>query len=192
MWKQSSVVAKHPTTKIGLWLGAVIITVFAAACSGEATPFAEATQILIPSTATFTPSPVPPTDTPSPALAAPADIGVSTPESESTDDTPSTTAGELAIDPVASELAMLAQRRVAQKLGLPVRRVRIVEVTPYVWTDTSLGCPVPGETYTTLDVDGYRIVLSAGDQEYFFHTDFDRPLPCDAKNEQLPESTPNP
>lgn len=193
MWKRSSVVAKqHQTIKLGLWLGAVIITVFAAACSGEATPFVESTQVLIPSTATFTPSPVPSTNTPPPALAAPGDVGVSTPESESTDDTPSTTAGELAIDPVASELAMLAQRRIAEKLGLPVRRVRIVEVTPFVWTDTSLGCPVPGETYTALNVDGYRIVLSAGDQEYLFHTDFDRPLPCDAKNEQLPESTPSP
>jgi hypothetical protein len=191
MWKRSSVVAK-PTTKIGLWLGAVMFTVFAAACSGAATPFVESTQILIPSTATFTPSPVPPTNTPPPALAAPADIGASTPEPESTDDVPSTTAGELAIDPVASELAMLAQRRIAQNLGLPVRRVRIVEVTPYVWTDTSLGCPVSGETYTALDVDGYRIVLSAGDQEYIFHTDFDRALPCDAKNEQLPETTPSP
>ena len=184
-------VAKQ-TTKIGLWLGAVIIIAFAAACSGEATPFVESTQILIPSTATFTPSPVPLTNTPQPDLAAPADIAVSTPESESTADLPSTTAGELAIDPVASELAMLAQRRIAQNLGLPVRRVRIVEVTPYVWTDTSLGCPVPGENYTTLDVDGYRIVLSVADQEYIFHTDFDRALPCDARYEQLPETTPGP
>jgi hypothetical protein len=189
MWKRSSVVAKQ-TTKTGLWLGAVIVTVFAAACSGAATPFVEPTQILIPSTPTFTPSPVPPTNTPQPDLAAPADIGATTPQGESTDDTPSTTADELAIDPVASELAMLAQRRIAQNLNLPVRRVRIVEVTPYVWTDTSLGCPAPGETYTALDVDGYRIVLSAGDQEYVFHTDFDRALPCDVKNEQLPETTP--
>jgi hypothetical protein len=43
-----------------------------------------------------------------------------------------------------------------------------------------------------LNVDGYRIVLSAGDNEYLFHTDFDRALPCDAKNEQLPETTPAP
>jgi hypothetical protein len=113
-----------------------------------------------------------------------------TPESEST--VSSDTADELAVDPVASELAMLAQRRIAEDLNLPVRRVRIVEVTPYVWTDSSLGCPVPGETYTALTVDGYRIVLSAGDNEYIFHTDFDRPLPCDAKNEQLPETTPEP
>ena len=181
---------KHPTTKISLWLGTVIFTVFAVACTGDATPFVEPTQTLIPSTATFTPSPVPPTNTPPPALAAPGDIA--TPEAESTDNLPSTAADELAIDPVASELAMLAQRRIAQNLGLPVRRVRVVEVTPYVWTDTSLGCPIPGESYTALNVDGYRIVLSAGDQEYIFHTDFDRPLPCDAANEQLPETTPEP
>ncbi|MEO8610807.1 MAG: hypothetical protein ABI690_23120 [Chloroflexota bacterium] len=169
-----------------------MVTVFAAACSGEATPFVESTQVLIPSTATFTPSPVPLTNTPPPDLAAPGDIGASTPGVESTDAVSSTTAEELTVDPVASELAMLAQRRIAEKLNLPVRRVRIVEVTPYVWTDTSLGCPVPGETYTALNVDGYRILLSAGDQEYVFHTDFDRALPCNAKYEQLPETTPSP
>jgi hypothetical protein len=190
MWKRNSVVVKQ-TTKIGLWLGTVVFTVFAAACSGEATPFVEPTQILIPSTATFTPSPVPPTNTPPPALAAPGDIAESTPESESTA-LPDAASDDLTVDPVASELAMLAQRRIAQDLGLPVRRVRIVEVTPFIWTDTSLGCPVPGETYTALTVDGYRIVLSAGDQEYIFHTDFDRALPCVAANEQLPETTPEP
>lgn len=190
MWKQSSVAVK-PTTKIALWLGAACIAVLAAACSGEATPFVEPTQALIPSTATFTPSPVPPTTTPQPSMAAPGELVEITPEGEATEPS-NAAADELAVDPVASELAMLAQRRIAQDLNLPARRVRIVEVTPYVWTDTSLGCPAPGETYAALTVDGYRIVLSAGDNEYIFHTDFDRALPCDAKNEQLPETTPEP
>jgi hypothetical protein len=91
-----------------------------------------------------------------------------------------------AIDPVATELVALAQRRLAQDLNLPTRRIQVVEVTSYVWQDASLGCPLPGESYAQVIVDGYRIVLSAGDQEYLFHTDFDRVIPCDAENEQLP------
>jgi hypothetical protein len=164
-----------------------MFTVLAAACTGEATPFVESTQVLIPSTATFTPSPVPPSQTPPPSQAAPGEIsGSSTPEETAASD------DVLSVDPVAAELTMLAQRRIAQELGLPIRRVQVVEVSSYIWTDSSLGCPVPGESYTQLTVDGYRIVLSAGDNEYIFHTDFDRAIPCDAANEQLPESTPEP
>lgn len=94
----------------------------------------------------------------------------------------------LAADPIASELAMLAQRRLGTTLDLPTLRIAVVSVDPYIWTDTSLGCPQPGESYTPLDIDGYRIVLNARDQEYIFHTDFDRVIPCDADHEQLPAS----
>jgi len=179
-------VAAKPTTS-PFRLGALLLLLVLSACAGEATPFVESTQVLIPSTATFTPSPVPPSGTPDPALSAPDEIAT-TPAAGETP--PPVADGALAVDPVAAELAALAQRRVAEELGLPVRRVRVVEVTAYIWTDTSLGCPLPGEIYTSLSVDGYRIVLSAGDNEYIFHTDFDRALPCDAANEQLPDSTP--
>lgn len=171
-------------------VGVAVLCVLAlAACSGDATPFVEPTQVLIPSTATFTPSPIPPTATLDAALSAPEDITAVAPP----DATPAPETDDvLNVDPVAAELASLAQRRIAEELGLPVRRVRILEIESYTWTDTSLGCPIAGETYTPIDVDGYRIVLTAGDNEYLFHTDFDRALPCDVANEQLPETTPEP
>jgi hypothetical protein len=90
------------------------------------------------------------------------------------------------IDPVAAELAALAQRRLSEELEVSVRRVRILEVTPYTWTDSSLGCPLEGGEYSPVQIDGYRIVLAVGDSEYIFHTDFDRLIPCDAENEVLP------
>jgi hypothetical protein len=131
MWKQNLVVAK-PTIKL-VSVGVAVLCVLAlAACNGEATPFVESTQVLIPSTATFTPSPVPPTATLDAALSAPEDITAVAPPD--------------------------------------------VTIAP----DTAIA------------VDGYRIALSAGDNEYIFHTDFDRALPCDAANEQLPETTPEP
>lgn len=177
-----------PTIK-SVSCGWVFILLFLlSACGGASTPFVDPTQVLIPSTATFTPSPVPPTETPDAALSAPGDITAIAPLSE----TPAPETNDvLNVDPVAAELAMLAQRRVAQDLGLPVRGVRVLEVESYTWTDTSLGCPIAGETYTAIAVYGYRIVLAAGDNQYIFHTDPDRVLPCDAANEQLPV-TPEP
>lgn len=94
------------------------------------------------------------------------------------------------IDPVASELVALAQQRLSQELNLPVRRIRLKTVAPYIWVDTSLGCPLPGESYPAASIDGYRIILSVDDQEYIFHTDFDRVTACEAANEKLPSSVP--
>ena len=43
--------------------------------------------------------------------------------------------------------------------------VEVVVAEARVWNDGSLGCPRPGELYTQAIVDGYRVVLSVGDQE---------------------------
>jgi hypothetical protein len=94
----------------------------------------------------------------------------------------------LAEDQVAAELAALAQRRIAQERNVPVSRIEIVAVQAFAWPDTSLGCPQDGQVYTPLLVDGYRIVLALGDEEFIFHTDFDRAIPCAAEDERLPES----
>lgn len=90
------------------------------------------------------------------------------------------------IDPVAAELAALAQRQVAGELDLPARRVQIVDVRLFAWDDTSLGCPLPDQSYEPVESRGYRIVVSAGGEEYLFHTDFDRLIACDPANERLP------
>jgi hypothetical protein len=97
----------------------------------------------------------------------------------------------LAVDPVAAELVRLAQQRVAAQLDLPVRRVSWVQVEAYRWWDTSLGCPAAGQTYSPIDVPGYRIVLQAGDELYAFHTDAERLFPCALGAEVLtPPPTP--
>jgi hypothetical protein len=167
-----------------LVLVTLVVAAFTAACSSGEALTVEPTQALIPATDTAIPTPVPPTATPA-GLPRPADLV--TPQSTletATTETPEVTPG--LDDPVADDLVALAQRRIAQELNLPVRRIRLVEVKFYTWENTSLGCPLPGETYAAGTVDGYRIVLEAGDQQYIFHTDFDRALPCDAKNEKLP------
>jgi hypothetical protein len=94
-------------------------------------------------------------------------------------------------DPAAAELVALAQRRLSQELDLPARSIQLIEVQPYTWTESSLGCPIPGQQYLAATADGYRIVLQAGDRRYLFHSDSDRIISCDPKNELLPgEATP--
>lgn len=94
----------------------------------------------------------------------------------------------LELDPVAAQLVLLAQQRIAEDLDLPIRRIRAVDVRQMRWQDSSLGCPQPDQTYTPLIVDGYRIVVAVGEQEYIFHSDFDRLISCSPENEQLPEN----
>jgi len=92
----------------------------------------------------------------------------------------------LLIDPVAGEMAALAQRHLAEQLDLATPRIHLVDIQAFTWPDSSLGCPVAGQTYTTMNIDGYRLLLAVGDTEYLFHTDFNRLTPCDPANEVLP------
>jgi hypothetical protein len=162
----------------------VVLLFCSAACSSTAPLDVEPTQTLIIPTVTNTPIPVTATITLTPLPRA-SDLATPTPavEDNSDDSTPE--------DPVAAELVGLAQRRVAETTNLPVRRIQVIEVKPYRWTDVSLGCPIPNEVYAQQEVDGYRIVLSANDQQFIFHTDFDRVVACDAANEKLPASSSN-
>ena len=142
---------------------------------------------LIPATATLTPTPVPPTLTPA-GLPAPVDLlnPTATPPDTTT---PEALFGAALLqrDSVAAELVAIAQRLVASERDLPVQRVRLVDVRPAAWTDSSLNCPLPDSTPVPLQTDGYRILVQVNDQEYLFHTDVDRVVPCDPANEQLPE-----
>jgi hypothetical protein len=92
----------------------------------------------------------------------------------------------LQVDPVAAELVILAQRRLGQELDLPSSRIRLVDISPVTWTDSSLGCPADGQTYRAVEIDGYRIVMAVANREYIFHTDSERLTPCTADAEVLP------
>lgn len=93
-------------------------------------------------------------------------------------------------DPLADELVLMAQQRLAEELDLSTRRIRLVSIEPRTWTDTSMNCPSPDTTYEAARVSGYRLVLAAGEQQYIFHSDFDRLLACSPEQEVSPESTP--
>jgi hypothetical protein len=159
------------------------------ACVSRETPAIAPTKTLIPATASDTPTPITPTAT-GPALAVPGEIGATASGSDIEPTNPANTSWQ--IDPVASELVVLAQRRVAAQINLTPGAIQVQQVQAMVWSDTSLGCPNPGATYTSGQIDGYRIVLAVADQRYIFHTDFDRVMPCPAANEKLPTPSATP
>lgn len=165
-----------------VWL---LVGVCAACAAPPATQTPPPTLTLIAATPVSTATPVTPTATPQ-ALPGPSDLVTPRPTDGSfIDSTPSDNL--LDVDPIAADLAALAQRRVAQELGLATLRVRVMDVAIYEWTDTSLGCPLPGQTYQPVNVIGYRIVVSAGGNDYIFHSDTEQLIACAADNEDLPE-----
>ena len=82
------------------------------------------------------------------------------------------------VDPIASDLLTLAQRRVAETLNISTRRVEVLNLITAQWEDSSLGCPVEGQTYAPVEANGYRIELSAGGDTYTFHTSFSHIVLC--------------
>ena len=97
--------------------------------------------------------------------------------------------GELliAVDPIASDILFLVQRQIASELDISTRRVQLVDIVAYVWHDTSLGCPQANQTYTPADIAGYRIVVTAGENDYAFHSDSTTVIRCPAGQEDLPQ-----
>jgi hypothetical protein len=183
--------AAIPPNRIGLLIVGIGLLILGAlsACVSRETPAIAPTKPLVPATASDTPTPITPTAT-GPALAVPGEIGAtaSGPDLEPTN----AASSAWQIDPVASELVVLAQRRVAAQLNLAPSAIQVQQVQAIVWPDTSLGCPNSGATYTAGQIGGYRIVLAVADQRYFFHTDFDRVMPCPAANEKLPTPSATP
>jgi hypothetical protein len=93
----------------------------------------------------------------------------------------------LQVDPLASDMVFVVQRQLADQLDLSTRRVQLVDIAPYTWTDTSLGCPQPEQTYSEANIAGYRIVVRAGNTEYLYHSDAISAFPCDPEREVLPQ-----
>ena len=62
------------------------------------------------------------------------------------------------IDPVIADIAKTA--------GVPVDEVEVISARSVTFPDGSLGCPIPGQAYTQVLVDGYRIVATVGTTVY--------------------------
>lgn len=62
-----------------------------------------------------------------------------------------------------------AKADLAAELGIDQSEIEVVSHESVTWRDGSMGCPEAGGMYTQALVDGYRIVLAAGGEEYHYH-----------------------
>ena len=53
----------------------------------------------------------------------------------------------------------------AERADVDPDTVDVVKAEEVTWNDGSLGCPEPGMFYTQALVDGYHVILEAGDEE---------------------------
>ena len=77
------------------------------------------------------------------------------------------------VDPLVEQVTSLAVKDLSARLSLDPSMVTVLFTESVVWTDTALGCPLPGEVHAQQAVPGYRLRLEANGQEYDFHTDAD-------------------
>lgn len=53
----------------------------------------------------------------------------------------------------------------AERASVEPEAVEVREAVAVTWSDGSLDCPEPGMAYTQALVDGYHVILRAGDEE---------------------------
>jgi hypothetical protein len=63
------------------------------------------------------------------------------------------------------------RRDLSQRLGVPVGRLKVVEASAQDWSNGCLELAAPGEFCTQAIVEGWRVVLSDGQQRWIYHTD---------------------
>lgn len=72
-----------------------------------------------------------------------------------------------------------------RRLDVDPSSVALVNAEIVVWPDGSLGCPQPEEVYNQSEVEGFKVVLEAGDRLYHYHAGSDaRPNLCGTSSKQ--------
>lgn len=73
--------------------------------------------------------------------------------------------------PAGSQEAVAAAKKdLSQRIGKPVEQMFVVSVNEVDWSDSSLGCPEPGQFYAQVITPGFRIILSDGSSPYEYHS----------------------
>ena len=89
------------------------------------------------------------------------------------------TAPPSSTDAVRLELLRLARADLAATLKVSEETITPTSMTQTIWSDASLGCPAPGETYAQIERRGFVIGLRAEGRMYRYHTDQERVVRCE-------------
>jgi len=75
--------------------------------------------------------------------------------------------------PVSSNLEKLidtAKEDLARRLDIKPDEIKVLHIEKAEWPDTSLVCAKPGLARYPVAIPGYRIIFSAREREYVYHT----------------------
>jgi len=85
---------------------------------------------------------------------------------------PTATTGASPVVPPESAAAVgAAMADAANHLGASADALRLEQVQAREWSDSSLGCPQPGQLYSQVITPGYLIVITSGSRQLKYHTD---------------------
>jgi hypothetical protein len=129
-----------------------------AACGDDGASSSDTTTA---DTTVNTPEPTTPPTTPAPTTP-------STPSGPDTTVPPGTDEGDAGQDSSSASDAAIAD--LAQRLGIDETDITVTSEDEVTWRDGSVGCPEPGMMYTQALVPGRRLILTAGGQDYAYHS----------------------
>lgn len=91
------------------------------------------------------------------------------------------------LEPQAEDEISGRARRLLAGYGIPVDEYRLVFREEKQWTDSSLGCPRPGEMYTQALVSGQSLRFSNSKRTYEVHVAGDHAVLCPSRAEGNPK-----
>jgi len=147
-----------------MWVSCALIILLLVACEP---PLPTAKMQVLPAD---TPAPAPPLATPTPAKS----------KAEEKEDAMPTASPQVVV-PAGSpveKIVNVAKADLAERLGIAEEAIAVASIEEMEWPDSGLGCPQPGMMYLQVITPGFRIVLTAGGQEYKYHTDLVRAVFC--------------
>ena len=77
----------------------------------------------------------------------------------------------IAIAAVPRELRRLIVADAARRFGVERTAVVLARAEKMTWSDGSLGCADPGQTYAQVLISGFRVVAKTREGEFVYHTD---------------------
>lgn len=77
-------------------------------------------------------------------------------------------------DDKAQTVINLAKKDLAGKKSISESEIQVTQVKEVQWSDSSLGCPKPGQMYLQVITPGFEITLTAKGMNYVYHTDLEK------------------
>lgn len=79
---------------------------------------------------------------------------------------------------VMRDVMQVATADLARRLNVEQSDVTVTNVQSTTWPDDSLGCAAPREVEAQEKVEGFKITLEYSGQDFSYHTDQQRAIPC--------------